>query len=209
MLRASRVQIRVQRSNSLRPLPLTQEERPSRCEMTSLSVRADTAYLLLWQEAGRSSAGPVHWPLWPAPLPPFVGGAGDAKACPPAVKMPATTIAIAAARQIRFLMKNHPLPPFLRYTRRRRVGQCPSRNLEMTCGKRRGLQIWPRSAPSPARGCSCTTGSRTPPRHPEVTPDLARWRSAQQTEHQPLQRFEHRPTKVRAQYGQYGDGGDS
>jgi hypothetical protein len=29
----------------------------------------------LWQDAGRSVCGPVHWPLWPAPLPPLVGGA--------------------------------------------------------------------------------------------------------------------------------------
>src|SRR5215218_9725785 len=33
-----------------------------------------------WQLAGRSSAGPVHCPLWPAPLPPFVGGLGLAHA---------------------------------------------------------------------------------------------------------------------------------
>jgi hypothetical protein len=33
-----------------------------------------------WQLAGRSAAGPVHCPLWPAPLPPFVGGAGLAQA---------------------------------------------------------------------------------------------------------------------------------
>jgi hypothetical protein len=26
------------------------------------------------QEAGRSLGFPVHWPLWPAPLPPLVGG---------------------------------------------------------------------------------------------------------------------------------------
>jgi len=34
----------------------------------------------LWQEAGRSEFLPVHWPLWPAPLPPFVGGEGFAVA---------------------------------------------------------------------------------------------------------------------------------
>jgi hypothetical protein len=33
-----------------------------------------------WQDAGRSAAGPVHWPLWPAPFPPLVGGDGFADA---------------------------------------------------------------------------------------------------------------------------------
>ena len=41
----------------------------------------DTAdYLLDWQLAGRSAAGPVHWPLWPAPLPPLVGACASASA---------------------------------------------------------------------------------------------------------------------------------
>jgi hypothetical protein len=34
----------------------------------------------LWQDAGRSFCGPVHCPLWPAPLPPLVGGLGEAQA---------------------------------------------------------------------------------------------------------------------------------
>jgi hypothetical protein len=34
------------------------------------------------QEAGRSSGFPVHWPLWPPPLPPFVGGGGFPTADP-------------------------------------------------------------------------------------------------------------------------------
>jgi hypothetical protein len=32
------------------------------------------------QTAGRSAAAPVHWPLCPPPLPPFVGGDGFANA---------------------------------------------------------------------------------------------------------------------------------
>jgi hypothetical protein len=49
----------------------------------------------LWQEAGRSSGFPVHWPLCPAPLPPFVGGAGlpNAAAGTDAAKTPATSSA--------------------------------------------------------------------------------------------------------------------
>jgi hypothetical protein len=52
-------------------------------------------YLLLWQDAGRSAAWPVHWPLWPAPLPPLVGGDGLLKAglTEPIVTPAATTTA--------------------------------------------------------------------------------------------------------------------
>ena len=47
------------------------------------------------QEAGRSSGLPVHWPLCPAPLPPFVGGFAlpAAAAGRDAAKTPATTTA--------------------------------------------------------------------------------------------------------------------
>jgi hypothetical protein len=56
-------------------------------------------YLLLWQEAGRSAAGPVHCPLWPAPLPPLVGGDGlaNAGAAEP-TRIPPATIAATTAR---------------------------------------------------------------------------------------------------------------
>jgi hypothetical protein len=39
-------------------------------------------WLAYWgpQEAGRSSGLPVHWLLWPVPLPPLVGGGASANA---------------------------------------------------------------------------------------------------------------------------------
>jgi hypothetical protein len=58
----------------------------------------------LWHDAGRSAAGPVHWPLCPAPLPPLVGGLGEPNAGPVVVSMPAVTSAIAAVRNRRFLI---------------------------------------------------------------------------------------------------------
>jgi hypothetical protein len=47
----------------------------------------------LLQDDGRSSCGPVHCPLWPAPLPPLVGGLGEASA----VGVSPTQIAPAAS----------------------------------------------------------------------------------------------------------------
>jgi hypothetical protein len=49
----------------------------------------------LWHDFGRSSFGPVHWPLWPAPLPPLVGGDGLANAAAGAdtAKAPAASTA--------------------------------------------------------------------------------------------------------------------
>jgi hypothetical protein len=47
-----------------------------------LQISRRTAHLKLWQEWGRSLGLPVHWPLWPAPLPPLVGGLGLANAGP-------------------------------------------------------------------------------------------------------------------------------
>jgi hypothetical protein len=85
----------------------------------------------LWHDAGRSLAGPVHWPLWPAPLPPLVGGLGVPNAGPVVVRMPAVTSAMAAVRNRRFLIESPPfLPPlhFLRIS----VGQTLSR-LASTC----------------------------------------------------------------------------
>lgn len=63
----------------------------------------------LWHEAGRSAAGPVHWPLCPAPLPPFVGGLGFAVAGPARAKSPvvATTTTMVRAR-----MRISIIPPF-------------------------------------------------------------------------------------------------
>ena len=57
---------------------------------------------LLWQDAGRSACGPVHWPLWPAPFPPFVGGAGSARAGPTvaASSTPANMLASAFRGEI-------------------------------------------------------------------------------------------------------------
>ena len=73
-------------------------------------ISVSEAHLKLWQEWGRSLGLPVHWPLWPAPLPPLVGGLGLANAGPADVRMPAVTSAIAAERNRRFLIENHPLP---------------------------------------------------------------------------------------------------
>jgi excisionase family DNA binding protein len=60
----------------------------------------------LWQDAGRSAAGPVHWPLWPAPLPPLVGGRGLAHA---AEAVPSTAAVAMAPATRRFFM----FPPSL------------------------------------------------------------------------------------------------
>jgi hypothetical protein len=66
----------------------------------------------LWQEVGRSAAGPVHWPLCPAPLPPLVGGCGVANAWAEAPKMPAaTSTAPATTRPMRFIMTQCPFLP--------------------------------------------------------------------------------------------------
>src|SRR5215208_7595793 len=53
------------------------------------------------QTAGRSAGLPVHWPLWPAPLPPLVGGDGLAAAIGAvatesarAARTPATTLRV-------------------------------------------------------------------------------------------------------------------
>jgi hypothetical protein len=52
----------------------------------------------LWQDVGRSDAGPVHWPLWPAPFPPLVGGLGLAHAADAVPNAIPLTIAAAARR---------------------------------------------------------------------------------------------------------------
>jgi hypothetical protein len=67
------------------------------------------------QEAGRSAGFPVHWPLWPAPFPPFVGGAGFPKAVPivSANANPANMLAKTLRREI-FIR----FPPFHRRFRR-------------------------------------------------------------------------------------------
>ncbi len=55
-----------------------------------------------WQEAGRSAAGPVHWPDWPAPFPPFVGGDGlaSATAAEPTTSATANPMAISSMRSL-------------------------------------------------------------------------------------------------------------
>ena len=75
-----------------------------------LQISIPEAHLKLWQEWGRSVGLPVHWPLWPAPLPPLVGGLGLANAGPAVVRMPAVTSAIAAERNRRFLIEKSPPP---------------------------------------------------------------------------------------------------
>jgi hypothetical protein len=58
----------------------------------------------LWQEAGRSEAFPVHWPLLPAPLPPSVGGDGFAAATgATATPSAATANSAAVALRIRLI----------------------------------------------------------------------------------------------------------
>lgn len=61
----------------------------------------------LWHEVGRSAAGPVHWPLCPAPLPPFVGGLGAATAgaTPPTVAAAASSAAMIGRRRERFIIE--------------------------------------------------------------------------------------------------------
>src|SRR5215218_3835904 len=48
------------------------------------------------QTAGRSAGLPVHWPLWPAPFPPLVGGLGLAHAADAVPTASALTTAPAA-----------------------------------------------------------------------------------------------------------------
>jgi hypothetical protein len=79
--------------------------------MSSLPKSAAANYLLPdWQAfPGRSSAGPVQFPLWPAPLPPLVGGDGEAYAVALAPSISeAKTIAVNL-RALRILS-----PPFKR-----------------------------------------------------------------------------------------------
>ncbi len=89
-----------------------------------LQISRRTAHLKLWQEWGRSLGLPVHWPLWPAPLPPLVGGLGLANAGPVAVRMPAVTSATAAVRNRRFLIEYHPLSYPPEFFRTARPGWC-------------------------------------------------------------------------------------
>jgi hypothetical protein len=65
-------------------------------------------YYGLWQEAGRSAALPVHWPLDPAPLPPLVGGDGFANAGAAAVAKAA--LAKRTAPSLRALVMFTSLP---------------------------------------------------------------------------------------------------
>jgi hypothetical protein len=65
----------------------------------------------LWQDLGRSSAGPVHWPLWPAPLPPLVGGWGVANAG--AAVDSTSAVAKAAATLLTASFDIETLPPAL------------------------------------------------------------------------------------------------
>ena len=61
--------------------PVPDNGTPTRvCGPGSRCVYAVAARQGLLHDAGRSAAGPVHWPLCPAPLPPFVGDAGVAVA---------------------------------------------------------------------------------------------------------------------------------
>jgi hypothetical protein len=63
------------------------------------------------QEAGRSSGLPVHWPLWPAPLPPFVGGGGFPTADPiVAAKINPANMLAKTLRSESFTPHNHLSP---------------------------------------------------------------------------------------------------
>src|SRR5215208_5678072 len=55
------------------------------------------------QTAGRRSGLPVHWPLWPAPLPPLVGGDGLAAAIG-ATATESARLASTAATTLRVLL---------------------------------------------------------------------------------------------------------
>jgi hypothetical protein len=65
-------------------------------------------YYGLWQEAGRSEALPVHWPLEPAPLPPFVGGDGFANAGAAAVAKAALANRIAPSLRALVMLTSLP-----------------------------------------------------------------------------------------------------
>jgi hypothetical protein len=113
----------------------------------------------LWQDAGRSAAGPVHWPLWPAPLPPLVGGRGLAHA---AEAVPSTAAVAMAPATRRFFM----FPPFpgsrpgrrLRPNRLLRGASLPDRSLWaqwVVPVDRRGSSAEVGLAPDPKRRIGC------------------------------------------------------
>jgi hypothetical protein len=60
-------------------------------------------------DAGRPSGLPVHWPLWPAPFPPLVGGGALANAGADTESSPAVSSATTIARTRR-VIRDH-LPP--------------------------------------------------------------------------------------------------
>jgi hypothetical protein len=73
----------------------------------------------LWQDAGRSAWGPVHWPLCPAPLPPLVGGGASANAvdAAPSASVPARTTMEIARFIIHLPPGFEPLPARPRWAR--------------------------------------------------------------------------------------------
>jgi hypothetical protein len=74
----------------------------------------------------------VHWPLWPEPFPPFVGGAGSARAVPivAANKMPANMLANALRAEIFMSHASFPLQISARV--RSKLRQAAAR-LERSC----------------------------------------------------------------------------
>src|SRR5206468_3190750 len=53
-----------------------------------------------WQDVGRADAAPVHWPLWPPPLPPLVGGFGLANAMVAVIPIVTAMVHVAARMRL-------------------------------------------------------------------------------------------------------------